>query len=95
MLLVSYVPTKCGKDTLKEFQEVSEVLNTSLNMKIWSFLETAILFVSLAAALLWSLILLRTSRGSGCILALCLCVRFHDSLQVLSFSLSSQFFFTL
>ena len=43
MLLVSYVQTKCGKDTLKEFQEVSEVLNTSLNMKIWSFLKTAIL----------------------------------------------------
>ena len=29
--------------TLKEFQEGSEVLNTSSNKRIWSFFETAIL----------------------------------------------------
>ena len=41
---------RMSKCTLKEFQELSEVLNTSPNVKIWSFLETAILFASLATA---------------------------------------------
>ena len=57
----------CGmaKRTLKEFEEVSEVSNTSLKVRIWSFLKTATcFFASLAAApLFYTSISQRTSRG--------------------------------
>ena len=62
--------------------------------KIWSFLKmaTRIHFTSHCSSLLWSSILPQTSRGSGCILALCLRFRFWASLLALLFySLSSQF----
>ena len=49
-------------------------------------------FALLATALSYSLILLWTSQGSGCILALCLHFRCCISLLALSFSFSSQFF---
>ena len=42
---------RMAKHTLKELEEVSEVLNTSLKVKIWLFLKTAThFFASLAAA---------------------------------------------
>ena len=80
---------RTAKHTSKEFQEVSEVSNTSPNARIWSFLVTAILcFASCCSLLvprikypcLYLLISLQTSRGSGYILALCPRFRFHVSL---------------
>ena len=57
---------RMAKRTLIEFQEVSEVSNTSPNARIWSFPETAILcFASRCSR---SLISPRTSQGCGCIL---------------------------
>ena len=50
--------------TLKEFQEVNEVSNTSPNAKMWSFLETAILYFAIAAAFPYSPISPWTSQGS-------------------------------
>ena len=44
--MISYVQQsvrKMAERTMKEFQEVSKVWTTSLSMRIWSFLETAIL----------------------------------------------------
>ena len=44
---------------LKEFQEMGEVLNTSLNMRIWSFLKMTILcFASRCSFILIDLIVL-------------------------------------
>ena len=76
--MVSHVQQKMKKHTLKEFQEVSKVWNTSPNTRIWSFLKTVNL-ASLAAALLYPSIFPQTSRGSGSILALCLCFCSHQS----------------
>ena len=45
---------RVAKCTLKEFQKVSVVSNTSLSTRIWSFRETAIL----CFAIHWSLILI-------------------------------------
>ena len=55
--------------------------------------EDMIVLCFAAAAPSYSLILPRTSRGSGCILALCLCCRFCVSLLALSWLLPSQLFF--
>ena len=42
-----------AKHMLKEFQEVSEVLNTTPNAKIWSFLKTAILCFASCCSLIF------------------------------------------
>ena len=63
---------KTANRTLKELEGSERGLNTSPNARIWSFLDTPF-FASLATALSYSSILPRTSRGSGYILALCLC----------------------
>jgi len=78
-----------AKRTFKEFQEVSEVSNTSPNPRLWLFLETAILyFASRCSPVL--IILSRTSHSSGCIFALCLCFRFCVSLLAFSSLLLSH-----
>ena len=60
---------RMAKHTVKEFQEVSEVSNTSPNPRIWSFLKSAIpWFTSWSSS--YSSMSLQTSRCSGCILAL-------------------------
>ena len=71
---------KDGKEYMYEWVWGSERgSNTSLK---WSFLETAILCFASRCSLVLS-ISLQTSRGSGCILALCFCFRFHVSLLTL------------
>ena len=70
---------RIAKCTLKDFQEVSVVSNTSLNARIWSFSALSNLSI-----LPWT---------SHCILDLCLCFRFFCQ-SPNSFSLlSSQLFF--
>ena len=67
--------TKCeqcehmAKHMLKDFQEESDVLSTSPNVIMWSFLKI-IFLASLVAILSYLSISLWTSRGSGSILAL-------------------------
>ena len=55
---------RMAKYMLKEFEEVSEVLNTSLNAKIWLFLKTAMRFPSRCFSLSYSSISPRTSSMS-------------------------------
>ena len=74
---------RIAKCTLKEFVEVSEVLNTALCF---------FCFPSCCSSLLYSLISPQTSRGSGCILAFCLHFRFWASLLGRSSSLALQIF---
>ena len=68
----------CGmaKRTLKEFEEVSEVSNTSLKVRIWSFLKMATCFFALLAAapLFYTSISPQTSRGGGGVAAFWLSV---------------------
>ena len=67
---------------------------TTLNVRIWSFLKTAMHFLCFAnrcSSLLCSLFLTQSSRGCGCIYALCICFHFRASLLALSSSLMSQF----
>ena len=82
---------RMAKHMFKEFQKMSKVSNTSPKARTWSFLETAAMFASLAAAFSYLSILPQTSRASGYILDLCLCFSFRISLLAHSFSLSSQF----
>ena len=71
---------RMAKHTLKEFQEVSEVFNISLNPRMWSFFKTSILwFASWCSS--YSSISLWSSRCIGCILALCLCYT-HAAMSV-------------
>ena len=51
---VQQIMRRMAKHTLKEFQEVSKVSNTTPNVRIWSFLNTAIL----CFASHWSLMLI-------------------------------------
>ena len=83
--------TKCeqcermAKHTLKEFEEWSVVLNSSLNARICSFLKMAMqfrYFASCCSFLAYSLISSQTSHGKGCTLALWL--RFHFCASLLS-----------
>ena len=71
---------RMAKCTLKEFREVSEVLKASRNVRICLFP----FFALLAAAHSYSMILLRYSRGSSYILALCL----HFCFRISSFLLT-------
>ena len=74
---------RIAKCTLKEFEEVTEVLNTALRF---------LCFPSCCSSLFYSLISPRTSRGSGSILAFCLHFRFWASLLGRSSSLALQIF---
>ena len=65
--------------TLKEFQEVSEVSNTSLT-RVYGRFSRLPFFAFLAAALSYSSILPWISQDSDCILALCLHFHFYVSL---------------
>ena len=44
---------RMAKCTMKEFQKVSKVLNTSTSMRIWSFLETVILCFASCCSLIF------------------------------------------
>ena len=83
--------TICEKDGKAMMKEVSEVLNTSSSVRIWSFLEMAF-YCFTSAALSYSSISL---WGSGCILVQCLHFCFRVSLLALSSSVSPQFFFAI
>ena len=87
--MVSHVQQKMTKHTLKEFQEVSMVWNTSPNTRIWSFLKTANL-ASLAAALLYQSFYRLPEVVAPFWLSVFAFV--HISLLALSSSLSSQSF---
>ena len=80
--------------TMIEFQEVSKVRKPHRTRGYACFLKWSF-FASLATGLSCSSISQRTSQGSDYILALCLHLHFCVSLQSLSSSLSSQFFFSI
>ena len=85
-----------AKHTWKEFKEVSEVSNTSPKAKMWSFLmmrdgHAFLCFASRCSIFPTHRFRRGLSRGSGCILALCLRFCFRASLSALSYSFSSHF----
>ena len=85
-----------AKHTWKEFEEVSEVSNTSPKARMWLFLmmrdgHAFFCFASHCSVFPTHRFRCGLSRGSGRILALCLRFCFCASLSALSYSFSSHF----